>query len=314
MPHESTPAQAGSFFEQHHAELTELGVLLGLPTEIRSNLASAVKITQPWVAGDHTRPENGTKTTVEQEADLTSLFERFSLEQAAAMPSGYYDHIVVPGAVQRGNNGRLQFLRQTFDHGDIAAGDIVLMGGQRHVFGEVEAALLEKDLAAVEEAGTGGPWVANFSPDIDGMEWETDFMRLAALKHLGPLTLERLHLRLGTADPIKRYEFTWRDTPLRLMHTLAVARAKGAARHTTEACIEEWMTDFKPRPGARVGFIASNPHRDRMGKAAQRKLDQLGRQDIELVIAGPAAAEGLKPQIYLGEIARNLYEDTLVTT
>jgi hypothetical protein len=45
-----------------------------------------------------------------------------------------------------------------------------------------------------------------------------------------------------------------------------------------------------------------------MGRSAQRTIDGMGRQDIDLVVSGPAAPNA-KDSIYLGEIARSLYED-----
>jgi hypothetical protein len=299
-------SQGSTYFEQHQADLAELGAVLDLPAGISQSLEEAIAITQPWVKGDHTRPVDPLYIEPEQSTQLRPLYTAFGLTQATPMPDGHYDHIIIPGAVQRGNNGRLGFLRESFDHDTITSSDIVLLGGQRKVFGEVEASLIQADLEEVNERGIGSPWTDVGWPDIGNMQWETDFIRLAALKQLGPLAVRAIHLRLENADPIKRYEFEWRNMPLKLLHTLAIARANGEPRHTTEACIEDWVAEFNPAEGAHIGFIASSPHRARMAK---RVMKLLGREDITWSVGGPAAVPGLGDHIFLGEIARNLYED-----
>ena len=81
-------------------------------------------------------------------------------------------------------------------------------------------------------------------------------------------------------------------------------------RHTTESCIKEWIATTEPQQGVRVGFISSNPHRDRMARSSRRAFNTAGRSDIELVAAGPACATSISDTMFLGEVARNLYEDT----
>ena len=304
------------FFDEHQATLRGLGEVIGLPNCFSESLASAIELTQPWVKGDHTRPNNELVLTTNQSAALQPIFEAMNLKREAALPEGNYDHLIVPGAVQLGNNNRIKFVKAAVEQGDIVTGDIVLLGGQRRVFGEVESHLLKEDLKTIHEQGTEDYWIKALENKTEQLQWETDFMRLAAIKHLGALPLRQLHLRYLTAestaphDAIRQYEFTWRNMPLKLLHTLATSRPNGETRHTTESCVKEWVTSSEPVKGAVVGFIPSNPHRDRMARSCQRALVSVGRSDLELVVAGPASASGVGDQIHLGEIARNLYEDS----
>ena len=306
-----------SFFDQHRASLEELGDIVGLPKTFTESLSTAVGLTQPWVQGDHTRPSVDLAVSFSQSEALQPVFDDLYLKRETPFPTGSYDHVIVPGAVQIGNNNRIQFFKQAVEQGGVVTGDIVLLGGQRPVFGEVESHLLEEDLRSIREQGTQDYWIKALENKTERLRWETDFMRLAAIKHLGALPLQQLHLRQLTAkstapyDAIRQYEFSWHNLPLRLLHSLAVPRPNGEMRHTTESCVKEWVASSEPVKGAVVGFVSSNPHRDRMAKSCQRALVSVGRSDIELVVAGPASANGVGDQIFLGEIARNLFEDAL---
>lgn len=306
-----------SFFEQHHQTLRQLGDIVGLPKTFTSSLQTAVELTQPWVKGDHTRPDAAVALSSDQSSELRPVFADLNLKRASVLPAGSYDHIIVPGAVQLGNNGRIKFVKEAVELGEITTGDIVLLGGQRPVFGEVEAHLLTEDLRSIHEQGITDDWIKALDNQTERLIWETDFMRLAAIKHLGSLPLQQLHLRVieddsqPPFDVIKQYEFSWHDMPLRLLHTLATKRPNGVARPTTESCVKEWIEVAEPVLSAVVAFISSNPHRDRMAKSCKRALASVGRDDIELVVAGPASVESLGDHVFLGEVARNLYEASL---
>jgi hypothetical protein len=312
-------ANSGRFFDEHRENLDAMADILHMPSKLADSLEMAIELTQPWTRGDHSRPEAAIALSQQQRAELQPLFAQFGLTSRQNLPKGDYAHILVPGAVQKGNNGRIGFVRDSFHAGTITSNDIVLLGGQRSVFGEVETALLQADLAAIKQAGTVDTWVDALGGDVNKLVWETDFMRLAAIKHLGALPLKELRLRTVDAvsasrgDAVQQYEFEWHDMPLRLLHTLATQRPNGKARHTTESCVKEWVGLAQPAEGARVGFVASNPHRERMAKSARRALASIGREDIQLIAAGPASASGIGDHIFLGEIARNLYEDKFVS-
>jgi hypothetical protein len=319
QPSNQEATNGGSFFDEHRENLGVIADILHMPSNLTDSLESAVELTQPWTRGDHSRPEAPIELSQQQRAELQPLFAQFGLTSRQNLPDGDYAHILVPGAVQKGNNGRIEFVKDSFQADTITSNDVVLLGGQRTVFGEVETALLQADLAAIKQAGTIDTWIEALGGDVDKLVWETDFMRLAAVKHLGALPLMELHLRMvdtasaAPGDAVQQYEFEWHNMPLRLLHTLATQRPNGQARHTTESCVKEWVGLAQPAEGARVGFVASNPHRERMAKSARHSLASIGREDIQIIAAGPANATGVGDHIFLGEIARNLYEDTRMT-
>lgn len=299
------------YFNQHAKELGEVFDIVGVPEEAKTDLNRAVNETQPWIRGDHSRPQHEFRIPTDslESQRLHELYPLLGLRDEQLLPAGHYDHILVPGAVQRGNNRRLELLnRLVAEHGVIPS-HVVLMGGQRHIFEEKEKDDIEANWATVEARGTGGPWLESLKRGTATLEWETDIMRLAAIQHLGPLAVKQWHLRLAHEDHVQRYEFEWQGVPLTLLHTLAVARKHGEARHTTEACMQDWLHTNDIPIGAKVGFIAANPHMERMGKAAHMVLLEEGRGDVQLVVAGSAGAPNLGHNIHLGEVARNLFED-----
>lgn len=299
------------YFERHAAEIAEVFDIVGVPEEAKTDLDRAVYETQPWIRGDHSRPQHEflIPNDSPESQRLHELYASLGLRHEQLLPAGRYDYILVPGAVQRGNNRRLELLNRLVTDQDVTADRIVLMGGQRHIFEEKEKDDIEANWAAVESQGTGGPWLESLKRGTAKLEWETDIMRLAAIQHLGPLAVKQWHLRLAHEDHVQRYEFEWQGVSLTLLHTLAVARQHGEARHTTEACMRDWLHTNEIPEGARIGFIAANPHMERMGKAAQMVLLEEGRADLRLVVAGSAGAPDLGHNIHLGEVARNLYED-----
>ena len=101
-----------SFFDQHRASLEELGDIVGLPKTFTESLSTAVGLTQPWVQGDHTRPSVDLAVSVSQSEALQPVFDDLYLKRETPFPTGSYDHVIVPGAVQIGNNNRIQFFKR----------------------------------------------------------------------------------------------------------------------------------------------------------------------------------------------------------
>ena len=89
--------------------------------------------------------------SVSQSEALQPVFDGLYLKRETPFPTGNYDHVIVPGAVQIGNNNRIQFVKQAVEQGGVITGDIVLLGGLRPVFGEGESHLLEEDLGSIRE-------------------------------------------------------------------------------------------------------------------------------------------------------------------
>jgi hypothetical protein len=203
----------------------------------------------------------------------------------------------------------MEFLAEALKNG-VNTVQLTLLGGQRDIFWSHESGEIDKHIDIIDKStGEISPWVRVLKEGDRKLETETDLLRLATEIHLGTTTLRRIALRFNNADLIARYDFDYGDIPLSISHTLAVARANGEPRHTTEACIDDWLSYRQPKHGARVAFIAANPHIRRTVHSAGVILSARGRSDVELFAAGPAAGQNNDHPIYLGEIARNLYED-----
>jgi|GEM_PF-4370148 len=303
-----------TFFERHQAGLAEVFDTLEVPEAAKTDLDVAVEHTQPWIKGDHGRQGHIFNVATEASDRLYDLYAQFGQRDEVQLPAGQYDEVLMLGGLQAGNRRRLNLLRRAMEDPDVQIDRIALLGGQRYLFPEKE----KDDLwDAVEGIGNrGGTWVEHAQRQPADKLWETDGIRLAAIEQLGPMVLKRMDLRLydiseAPEDPLAGYEFDLNGTPVSLTHTLAVARPNGDKRHTTEACMVDWLERRHPGPeqAATIGFIAANPHIERMGRSSQAMLHANGRDDLQLVVAGSAAPASLGHGFFLGEIARNLYED-----
>ncbi len=307
MSNSETAIAAPTFYGQHQEQLRRLFEITGLPEEVSADLPMAVEATQPWVRGDHSRPEHRFRFKDPESAELHDIYGDLGLRDAHDLPAGTYQHAILLGGVHRGNNRRLGFMNQVLTSGTVIVEDITLLGGERRVYPEVEIEDIENNLHALRNVDE--PWLDRLRNSKVESWWETDLLRLAATVRLGRLSVAgREYEPLNSRYRPHRQTFTWRKLPLAIMHTLAVAR-QGEPRHTTEACVRDWLDTMLPADNARVAFFGANPHLTRMGRSAQAVLRAQGRPDIDLVVAGPASVEGLGHGHYLGEVARQLYED-----
>lgn len=299
-----------TFFEHHHDDLELLGRTLALPPATFDSLESAVDATQPWIAGDHSRPLFDHSISAEQDPVLRGIYGRLDLKEGKRLPAGHYDHIVALGAIHLGNNRRLAFLNDTMASGQVTTDRVMLLGGQREIYPEKEKDDIEANLESLRRKGTEDPWVQQVLADPSILHWETDLIRLAAADQIGSLVLHKLRFRLENPEIIEGYDFTWGRTPVTLMHSLAANRTYGKARHTTESCMADWLKHETPPENATVGFISANPHLNRTYRSTQYVLRQYDRDDINLVLGGSATPDTAGHSIYLGEVARSLFEDT----
>jgi hypothetical protein len=301
------------FYDDHRPELTELFSILGVKEQAGETLAGMVKVTQPWVKGDHFTPENREQINAQTAEKARGLYTKMGLVESTPIPSGQYDQVIVLGGMQRANELRLGFLEQALRSGGINVADdgqILLWGGQRPINNELEKPYVDQaqtDIAKGDHQAQDNPWLKAFWGGQFEVS-ETELIRLAALHNLGELSLKRLHLRLGSAAvPISHYEFS---SGITLLNTPAVVRPHGESRHTTEACAQDWLEIKPPKLNAKVAFVTGNPYTRRTARVVKSVLDKNGRQDVRLVAGGPGAYPDTdKDYLFLGEIARNLYED-----
>lgn len=298
-----------TFYGQHRAKLPKLFEITGVPAEAADSLETAVAATQPWARGDHIKPEQRFQIDLQDEAELRRLFDELGLVREHDLLSRHYDEILMLGGTYWGSKHRLQFLGKVLEEGGVTTDRMTLLGGEREIFDEELPVVLE-DLEQLDmdqfldmEDGAGGT-------DI---YWETDMLRLAAVKELGGISMKQEYIEIGDGPGRPHVqEFSWSGIPFSLMHTKAVER-NGKSRHTTEACVVDWLQTTEPKRGMVVGIIAANPHTTRIGRAAYAMLERHGRGDIVLLPAGPAVLPTVQHHTYLGEIARHLYEDKRLT-
>lgn len=301
-----------TFYERHYDDLHVLGATLGMPRSTFDTLPTAVEATQPWIAGDHSRPLFHHLISPEQEPLLRDLYQRFGLKEGLSLPEGHYDQIIALGAIHLGNNRRIAFLNDAMKSNAVTTDRVVLLGGQREIYPEKEKDDIEANLESLRRKNTNDPWVRQVLADPSLLRWETDLIRLAAADHIGGLVLNKLRLRTENPEIIEGYDFMWGETPVTLMHSLAAVRAHGKPRHTSESCMKDWLQAETPREGATVGFISANPHLERTFRSARYILGQHARTDIKLVLGGSATPDSAGHNIYLGEVARHLFEDVRV--
>lgn len=308
--------QVESFYKRNRIHLPEFASLFDLDPSVTESLDSLVKATQPWVRGDHTRPENRARVTEAEGERLHRLYKLLGLKDERPLDPGHYDYLLVLGGIYRGTNRRLAFLKKTLEKGNITTDQIVFLGGEREVYPEVENTLIADHIEQLKGSSQRDPFVRHvigeYSKKGTGIRHESDLFRLAAAVQLGSLAL--------TSETDRQVEFIYSraqseegtDIPVVLLHTQAESRPNGKPRHTTEACIRDFIRTLQPRRAARIGFIATNPHIERTTRSAQRNIDLLDRSDLRLTPAGPGALDTYSHELFRGEVARLLYEDQLV--
>lgn len=301
-----------SLYKRCRPQIAEVFSIFGLPDDTIDDLQRSVDVTQAWVSGDHSDQTTESLSKYEfepaQSDRLHQLYDELGMNQEYRFAPGHLDQIVVLGGLAVGNDRRMQFLKDTLQHGDVTTDRIMLLGGQRRML-QNETEDLENTFQQIKLNGTADKWSELMQARSPDTYWETDMMRAAAVSKMGSLVVKQMHLKMYNEDPLLRYELDWQGTPVTLMHTHKVERKDGKPRHTTEACMADWIKTIPPY-AARVGFIGANPHTERMGKTARRALQEGGGPDIELVIAGPASSKKLGHSFYFGELARSLYEDS----
>lgn len=310
-PASANTAASVSYQSFYNSNRNGLGILfdaLGLPENAAESLEDSILATQPWARGDHTDPEQRVEIPAEHEIALHSLYGLFEMKAEQLLPPDEYDQILLLGGMHLGNNRRIELTKRLLE-GGVLTDHVVLLGGERRERPQHERKHIVKNIAelASRQVHTVDPWVDEIVNDSTSIRWETDMLRLAASVHLGRLTPIA---QIGEGRNPERLDMICRDKLITLLHTQAVNRPNSdEPRHTTEACIQHWLRVVDAPQDARVGFVTANPHIERTVKTARRALRYIGRGDIDLIAAGSAAVPRSDHHIYLGEIARNLYED-----
>ncbi len=300
-----TPEPSQDYFVDAKQPLNDLLNIVGL--EQVSDAKTAYEAFSHWAQGDHARPHNPLRLDGTRATQAHELYDKLGMVSERPLPTGDYDEVIVLGGIHQSNKRRVDYLARQLESKNIqlrAGGRIVVWAGERAMFPEKEADLVARDIDTLKQKNAAA-WAEN-AQDYS----ETIMARLALSTEakLGNVALKRLHLRLNDSNPLSYYEFLG-EYPLMLLHTKADERSLGAPRHSTETCTVDWLKTFQPRQDARVAFISSNPFIDRTARVVRRALSEQGREDITILAGGPAVIPETEDSVFLGEIARNLYED-----
>lgn len=293
-----------SFFDRNIDLLGDFLGIHGVDPRSAVDLESIVEATQPWARGDHARPALPVEINSSQTEHLHRLHTAFGMKQAIELPPNDYDFLVILGGMHTGNHRRIAYAKEVLNKPGINVDRLVMLGGERGVYPESEDKLISENIELIKQSPQTDPLLKKVIEGKTQITNESDMLRLAASIQLGGLVMK-------ASSSHRVLEFEWGGLPVTLTHTKSVPRPLGDPRHTTEGCIADFVTRIKPRQAARVGFIATNPHTERTARSAGRIMESMGRQDIELVPAGPSALDTYSPALYRGEVARNLYEDKL---
>lgn len=301
----ATPEQPQYFFSNKVEYLNQLLELAG--KQPVSNTVTAYDAFSEWAQGDHTRPDSPINLSGSGADQAQEIYEHLDMIEERSLPAGDYDDIVLLGGIYQSTKRRVGYLSNLLNSDNIKlkpSGRIVVWAGERNIYPEDEAELVASDLAAIKEDSVPA-WIEN-APVLS----ETLLARLAlkAETKLGNTELRKLYLRLNDPNPLSHYELSG-QYPIMLLHTKATKRTLGAPRHSTETCAADWLNIFQPRTGSRVAFISSNPFIDRTTRVVRRVMSEQGRKDISISGGGTAAMPTTPDSVFLGEIARNLYED-----
>jgi hypothetical protein len=301
-------------FQDKQPELRHIFRVLGYE-EFPENLDEAVNITQPWAMGDHSRPgyEHG-ELTEYKKTELHEIFTKLGMVKEQILGGEFVDDLVFCAAIFAGALRRAELLKRMVCDEGLKPNRIFILSGERRPYPEVEADDFYRTMEEVKLKKIDDPWIECI--DVDNMKledfWETDMMRLAALRHLGEMSLIRTILRDEIdehgAPKLQYMEFDWRGIPLVMHHSLAVPRPMGLPRSTTENSIKEYADVHQPMLNSRTVLLSAQPHMQRMALSAERTLTSVGRGDIAVL---PAASRvgNIKEPMYLGEIARWLWEE-----
>jgi hypothetical protein len=314
----SSEHEPTSFIARNAESLAGLLPLVGIDQRVVDDPEALLAATQPLVRGDHHNPAHKIRLTGDAAVEARGYYGQMELVDERPFSAGKCHRIIVLGAMQRANVLRTSFLAEQLARDDVVlhpGGSIDLWAGPRPL-NDLDRQFIDPQVVANLRAESRDAWAENIDPEELPNKTETESLRLAAVTGLGVLTVSRIDLNLASsygALPPRPVVRDWRMRSsygrVNLLNTAAVVRPQGEPRHTTEACAEHWIGDSDIPHNARVVLVSGNPYIERTTRVVQTVLNRHGRSDVELVGVGPAAYPDAGDHLFLGEIARNIYED-----
>lgn len=338
---ESAVIREARYFEPYKEELHELFVALGREHEWADNPEDMLSyIRSGWIGQEHGNSTEKDQFTDEQVAAAMPILEKLNLTSELIPEKGAkFDQTIVVAGTTTANYRRFQLTRDAREDG-VELGEEIWLVGQRprEARDGTDEALLSPEGPYAGFDYSDNPWAERAKQMIEesseGDNWkftETDTARVALLKVIDAKAQpHRIDLNItsvngeptGQQTPVDGaparfmtdyYYETEDGHEIILLNGAAVERKNGdkvlPPRHTTASVTKEWLERHAPKENARVLYVTGNPHSLRTTQDTYKVLADMGRDDIELVVAGTTPAANSPIQTYLGEVARLIDND-----
>lgn len=338
---ESTVIREAKYFEPYKDELRDLFVALGRQdkwSEDPTNSDFLSYMRSGWIGAEHGNSTEKDQFTEEQMEAAMPILEKLGLTtELLPDPSVEVEQTILVGGTMTANYRRTVLIQKAIDDG-MNVGEVLCWYGQRP--------RESRDGKNADLAGTTGAYAGHDTSDnpwykahvAEALEsddpWaltETDFGRIALNKVTGgnlqphkitlplieangePTGIMQAHRKEGEEVPHREvldYHFaTDEGFEVVLVNNAAADRRDRPSRHTTKSSTVEWLERYAPSHGAKVMYVTGNPHSVRTAQDTYKILNELGRGDIELIVAGTGPAANSPIQSYLGEVARLIDND-----
>lgn len=346
-PREADVITEARFFEPYKAEIKELFTALGREEEWSEEPSYMLSyMRRGWIGLEHGDATQKDQFSEEQVSAAMKVLEKMNLTTELLPKSKEkFTQTIVLGATTTALARRFALTKLAREQG-VELGPEIVLGGQRAreaVRDWTNEALMNPRESTDEHDYSENTWAAHAfkmiaeSSESDEKSWnltEADLTRIAMLKTIDPnLQPHRIDLALTSVNgqstglripvegaPVRETTDHYFETEdgheIIILNAAAVERRNNngqimVPRHTTASEVQEWIERHPPEYGARVLFVTGNPHSIRTAQDAYKVLAEMGRDDIELVVAGTSPAANVPIQTYLGEVARLIDNDYL---
>lgn len=324
------------FFEPYKAELRGLFAALGLEDRWSDDptMTDFQALLLALIGKEHGNSVDKLQFDADRFEAAKPYLEMLGMMNEHLPPKGVHiDQTVVLGGRMAANYRRTELVEKAVNEG-VDVGDVVYLYGQRPR--EQRDGTNEEIISTEGRFGghdiAGNPWFRAYALDALESEdpWmmtETHFGRVALNKVTdGNLAPHQIHLPVievngqdtglapkmhdAPARDVLDYDFvTEKGVNITIMNTAAIDRGDRPSRPKTKSTVGEWLERRAPVKDAKVMLVTGNPHAIRQTQAAYQILQEYGRSDVELIVAGTAAPANTPLQTYLGEIAALIIKD-----
>lgn len=321
---EKAVVTSAQFFAPYKKELQALFEVLGKQDEWSDDPRQMLGYLRArWIGREHGNSSQKDQFSEAQRTAAMPYFEMLGLtsEDLPDITNSHLDQMIIMGGLNPINYRRLSFGLELLRNSSATVDTIVFCLGERPRYpGDGSS----EDILGINGHNPGGdvrenPWVKELFAQgafADSPSYnlnETDMGRITMLRLLGN-SLMPYRVEKDTVNPtrqVKDYYFkTSSGQEIVLVNGAAVYRGNNRVqRPTSKSCSIEWLERHAPKNHAKVLYVADNPSLIRMTMDTYSVLRDAGREDIELIPAGPAPFKTQHIHTYLGEIARLIDKD-----